>query len=343
MNISYGKQSIDQQDIDSVVEILKGDWLTQGKAVEKFENDLSNYFGSKFSSAVSNGTAALHLAGLSLGWKKNDIIITTPLTFLASSNSILYCGATPSFVDIDPNNFTIDPNLVEEKISYHQGKGKRVKAIIGIDYAGNPCDWKSLRFIADKYEIKLINDNCHALGASYFGSKQYGLKYANVVTQSYHPVKHITTGEGGAILTNEKEINEKVKILRSHGMTKNPKLLSENQGPWYYEMTTLGFNYRLTDFQSALGSSQLKKLNYFVKKRRSIAKIYNEAFAGMTNLSTPEVNSNAKHSYHLYPVQINFSKSKIDKVKFFQILKSQSINLQVHYIPIHLQPYYKSF
>ena len=318
MNISYGKQSLDQGDIDSVVKVLKGDWLTQGKAVEKFENDLNRYFGSKFSCAVSNGTAALHLTGLSLGWKENDIIITTPLTFLASSNSILYCGATPSFVDIDPNNYTIDPNLVEEKISYHHSKGEKVKAIIGIDYAGNPCDWKSLRFIADKYEIKLINDNCHALGASYFGSKQYGLKYANVLTQSYHPVKHITTGEGGAILTNEREIIEKVRTLRSHGMTKNPKLLSEIQGPWYYEMIDLGFNYRLTDFQSALGSSQLKKLNSFVKKRRSIAKLYNEAFADITNISTPKVNSNAKHSYHLYPALINFSQSKINKVKFLK-------------------------
>ena len=187
--ISYGKQSIDQADIDSVVEILKGDWLTQGPAVEVFENGLKKYFGAQHACALSNGTAALHLTGLALGWQPSDIIITTPLTFLATANCIVYAGATPDFVDIDPVTYTIDPNLVEERIKYHQSKGKEVKAIIGVDYAGHSCDWKALREIANKYELQLVNDNCHALGARYFGDKQYAVKYADLITQSYHPVK----------------------------------------------------------------------------------------------------------------------------------------------------------
>jgi dTDP-4-amino-4,6-dideoxygalactose transaminase len=199
--ITYGKQSIDQCDIDSVIEVLKGNWLTPGPAVEIFENNLMNYFGSNHACAVANGTAALHLTGLALGWQAEDIVITTPITFLATANCIVYAGATPDFVDIDPVTYTIDPNLVEKKVKFYQSKGKKVKAIIGVDYAGHPCDWKSLRTIADKYDLQLVNDNCHALGASYFGDKQYAVEFADVVTQSYHPVKHITTGEGGAVLT----------------------------------------------------------------------------------------------------------------------------------------------
>ena len=341
MLISYGKQSLDQADIDSVVEILKGDWLTQGPAIENFEHDLNQYFGSKFSCAVSNGTAALHLTGLCLGWEKNDIIITSPLTFLATANSIIYCGATPSFVDIDPQNYTIDPNHVEEKIKFNHEKGQKVKAIIGIDYAGNPCDWKSLRSIANSYDVKLVNDNCHALGASYEGSKKYGMKYADVITQSYHPVKHITTGEGGAILSNDKEFIDLARVLRSHGMTKDPELMLNNDGPWYYEMIKLGYNYRLTDFQSALGSSQLKRLDRFINKRRSIAKKYDASFIEIKEFITPKVRSISNHGFHLYPLQINFDVLEINKIAFFKKMYDNSINLQVHYIPIHLQPFYK--
>ena len=215
--ISYGKQSIDQKDIDAVVEVLKRDWLTQGPAVEAFEDDLKKYFGAKHVCAVSSGTAALHLAALTLGWQSNDIVITSPLTFLATANCIVYGGATPDFVDIDPISYTIDPNRVEDKIKFYQSQGKKVKAIIGIDFAGHPCDWKALREIADKYDLQLVNDNCHALGATYLNDKQYAVKYADLVIQSYHPVKHLTTGEGGAVLTNNSECGEKVRRLRTHG------------------------------------------------------------------------------------------------------------------------------
>jgi len=339
--ISYGKQSIDQSDINAVIDVLNSDWMTQGPAVETFENDLNNYFGAKHACAVSNGTAALHIAGLALDWQPGDIVITSPITFLASANCIIYAGAAPDFVDIDPVSYTIDPNLVEEKVKANQSIGKKVKAIIGVDYAGHPCDWNALRNIADKYDLQLVNDNCHALGATYFDDQQYAVKYADAVIQSYHPVKHITTGEGGAVLTNAAWVDEKVRLLRTHGITKNNDQLKKNDGPWYYEMHKIGYNYRLTDFQCALGSSQLKKLNQFVEKRRDIAKRYDKAFENNQLLITPAVSENLYHAYHLYPLQIDFEKLSLTKVNFFEKIKKSGINLQVHYIPVHIQPFYE--
>jgi UDP-4-amino-4,6-dideoxy-N-acetyl-beta-L-altrosamine transaminase len=340
--ISYGKQFIDQSDIDAVVNVLKSDWLTQGPAVETFENDLKNYFGARHTCAVANGTAALHLTGLALGWQPDDIVITSPITFLATANCIVYAGATPDFADIDPLTYTIDPNMLEEKIKAHQSKGKKAKAVIGVDYAGHPCDWKALREIADKYDLQLVNDNSHALGASYFGDKQYAVKYADVVTQSYHPVKHITTGEGGAIITNDATIGEKVKRLSNHGMTKNPDQLERNDGSWYYEMHDVGYNYRITDFQCALGSSQLQRLDQFVQKRREIAGNYNESFSNNDMFLIPEIHDFVDHAYHLYPLQIVFEELSFTKPHFFQKMKQAGIRLQVHYIPLHIQPFYKN-
>ena len=343
--ISYGKQSIDQSDIDVVINVLKGDWLTQGPAVETFEDDLNNYFGSKHSCAVANGTAALHLAGLALGWQPGDIVITSPLTFLATANCIIYAGATPDFVDIDPVFYMIDPNQVEEKIKSFRSKGKGVKAVIGVDYAGHPCDWKSLREIADKYNLQLVNDNCHALGASYLGDSQYAVQYADAVIQSYHPVKHITTGEGGAVLTNDPSIFEKVKCLRSHGITKDNSKFSIQHStlnePWYYEMVELGYNYRITDFQCALGSNQLKKLDRFIQKRRKIAKKYDELISNIEYVKIPKTNNFIDHAYHLYQLQVDFPKLNLTKLLFFEKMEELGIKLQVHYIPIHLQPFYK--
>ena len=336
--ISYGKQSIDQSDIDAVVEVLKADWLTQGPAVDTFENDLKSYFGAKHCCAISNGTAALHLTGLALGWQPGDIIITTPITFLATANCIVYAGATPDFVDIDPVSYTIDPNQVEDKVRYHKSKGNTVRAVIGVDFAGHPCDWKALRQIADKYDLQLVNDNCHALGASYFDEKQYAVKYADAVTQSYHPVKHITTGEGGAVLTNDSEIDEKVRQLRTHGISKKNSKFNE---PWYYEMRELGFNYRISDIQCALGSSQLKKLDNFINKRRDIAKKYKKSFSNNDILTVPDSIKEIEHAYHLYPLQIAFEKLRFSKIDLFNKMKEYGIKLQVHYIPIHLQQFYK--
>ena len=334
--INYGKQHIDENDINAVIKILKSKYLTQGPTVKIFEDKLKNYMGAKYCCALSNGTAALHLAGLSLGWKKNDYIITTPLSFLATSNSILYCGAKPIFIDINKDTYNIDENLIEDKIINLKKKKIRIKALIATDFAGNPCNWKKLKHLSKKYNFKLINDNCHALGAKYHNDGKYAQKYADITTHSYHPVKQITTGEGGALFTNDKKIFNKVNILRTHGIIKKNK-----KNPWYYEMHSLGFNYRLTDFQSALGISQLKKLKKFIKKRQEIASVYDKCFLNNDLIKTPTVSKFIKHAYHLYPILIDFSKIKKTKKMLFSFLKKNNISLQVHYIPIHLQPYYK--
>jgi UDP-4-amino-4,6-dideoxy-N-acetyl-beta-L-altrosamine transaminase len=339
--ISYGKQSIDKSDIDAVVEVLQSDWLTQGPTVELFENDLKTYFGADHCCVVSNGTAALHLTGLALGWKPGDIVITSPITFLASANCIIYAGATPDFVDIDPCSYTIDPNRLEQKIKDYHGKGKRIKAVVAIDFAGHPCDWEALRTIADQYELKLVNDNCHALGARYNGDIQYAVKYADVVTQSFHPVKNITTGEGGAVLTKDAHIDEKIRLLRSHGMAKSPDFIDNKDEQWYYEMHEVGFNYRITDIQCALGISQLKKLDDFVVKRGKIAERYDEVFGSDKRFIIPAVSDTVDHAYHLYPLKIEFEKLNIEKVLFFFKMTGKGMNLQVHYIPVHMQPYYQ--
>ncbi len=337
----YGKQYIDQNDVNSVVETLKSDWLTQGPKAQEFEETLKAKFGAEHCCAVANGTAALHLTALGLGWQPGDIIITTPITFLASSNCIVYSGATPDFVDIDPVSYTIDPNKLEEKVKTYHVDGKKVRAVVAVDYAGHPCDWEALQVIADKYELQLVDDNCHALGASYRGDTQFAVKYADAVIQSYHPVKHFTTGEGGAVLTNDLDLDERVRRLRTHGITKDPDLLGRNDGPWYYEMYELGYNYRITDFQCALGISQLNKLDDFVKRRREIASQYDEAFRQDNRFITPAVTEAVQHAYHLYPLQIKFAEIGLDRKELFDRVEDKGISLQVHYIPVHMQPYYR--
>ena len=275
------------------------------------------------------------MAGIALGWKKNDYIISSPITFLASTNAILYSGANPDFVDININNYTIDCNKLEERVIKLKKKNKNVKAVIGVDYAGHPCDWKSLRYLANKYDFQLINDNCHAMGSMIDKNIGYAIKFADIVTQSYHPVKQITTGEGGAIFLKDQKLFKRIERLRTHGISR------KNTEPWLYEMKELGFNYRMTDIQAALGISQLKRLNNFVLKRNKIAKIYNSKFKEIEDVIIPKIDKNIFHSYHLYPLQINFKKLKIKKNSFFKNILRKKIKLQVHYIPIFLQPYYK--
>ena len=334
--INYGRQFIDQKDINEVTKVLKSSFLTQGAKVKEFEKKLSSKFDAKYCTVASSGTAALHLLGNALAWKKGDIILTTPISFLATSNCILYSNAKPVFVDIEKNSYTVDVNLLEKKIIQLKKKKSKIKAIICTDFAGHPCDWKSLKKISQKYKIVLINDNCHAFGASIDGSPNYALKYADFISLSFHAVKHITTGEGGAILSNNKLMDNKIKILRSHGVVRK-----KTNAPWFYEMKYLGFNYRLTDFQSVLGISQLRKLSKFISRRKKIAKIYDEQFYNIRNVFIPKIRRGMGHAYHLYPLLINFSKFKITKEIFFKKLKKLKINLQVHYIPIHLQPFYK--
>lgn len=338
---SYGHQTIDDSDIEAVVAALKSDWLTQGPAVQSFENALTEKFGSLYASAISNGTAGLHLIAMALDWKKDDIIITSPITFLASANCAVYVGATPDFVDIDPVCYTLDPNKLEDKLKLYASKNKKVKAVVAVDYAGNPCDWEGLKNLKEKYGFQLVNDFCHALGAEYKNDRQYAAKYADAVNLSFHPVKHITTGEGGAVLTNIQSVDTRVKTLRSHGMTKNKNVLEKNDGPWYYEMHEVGYNYRITDFQCALGLSQLKKIDSFIGKRRLIAKQYDNFLGSDERLIIPGVKKDSLHAYHLYPLQVKFDTLKITKKEFFASLKKMNISLQVHYVPVHLQPFYR--
>lgn len=337
----YGRQNIYDDDIQEVANVLKSDLITQGPNAQKFENELSNFFGSKHATVVANGTAGLHLIALALGWKEGDIVITSPITFLASANCAIYAGANVDFADIDEKTYTIDPNKLEDKIKSYLTKNKKIKAVVAVDFAGHPCDWKSLLELKNKYDFQLVNDFCHALGAEYEDDIQYAVKYADAVNLSFHPVKHITTGEGGAVLTNNKMIDKKIKLLRTHGITKDESVLEKNDGPWYYEMHEVGFNYRITDFQCALGISQLKKLNKFLEQRRFIANYYNKFFNDDDRFITPFVAQNVKHAYHLYPLQIKFDELKIDKKEYYFRLKENGVVFQVHYIPVHLQPFYR--
>ena len=332
--INYGKQTIDKSDINSVIKVLKSDFLTTGPEINKFEKQLNLKFGSKYSTVVNSGTSALFILGKALSWKSGDTIITSPLTFVATANCIINNDARVQFVDIDRETFTIDPNKLEEKLK----KGKRVKAVIAMDYAGHPCDWKSLSYLSKKYKFKLINDGCHSLGSKYFNDEKYAAKYADFVTHSYHPVKAITTGEGGSILCNSKSYDKKIKLIRNHSL-----YLTKKDGPWHYEVKEPGNNFRLTDFQCALGISQLKKLNFFIKKRREIANVYYKYLKHDERFTLPIERKNIYHSYHLFPLQINFEKIKLNKKGIFNKFKKNNINLQVHYKPLHLQPFFRKF
>ena len=280
----YGLQTIENDDIINVSKSLKSNFITQGPLVQKFEKQLQNNFRSKYAVALSSGTAALHLAVKSLNLKENDCIITSPITFCATVNSILYNGYQVYLSDINRDDYTIDPNNLETTIKKLKKENKRIKAVIGVDYAGHPCDWKSLRYIANKYNLHLINDNCHSIGSKYFNNVGYAVKYADIVTQSYHPVKNFTTGEGGSVLTNNREFYKKIALLRSHGIKKNGVT-----HPWQYDIEYIGYNYRLTDFQCSLGISQLAKLKKFIKKRRLIANNYDLGFRNSEKITTPIV------------------------------------------------------
>ena len=327
--IPYGKQSISNEDIEEVLKVLKSDYLTSGPKIKEFEEALANYCGAKYCIAVSNGTAALHLASLCL-LKKKDKVLTTPNSFLATSNAILYVEANPIFVDIQEDG-NIDLDLCEEELK----KDPSIKAIYGVSFSGNMLDQEKLKNLKEKYNLTILEDNAHAIGAEYNGIKAGSCVNSDCSIFSFHPVKHLTTAEGGAITTNSKEIYEKLLVLRAHGMVKTPEMK-----PWEYEMRELGFNYRITDIQCALGISQLKKLPGFIERRFEIAKKYNKAFEN--SIVKPLYPFHGKSSYHLYVVQVNFSKLNISREDLFNNLKSKNIGIQLHYIPINKQPYYKS-
>lgn len=331
--LAYGKQKIDEDDINSVVKVLKGDYLTTGPIVSEFENSVAKYVGTKYAVAVSNGTAALHMACYAAGISEGDEVLVPAITFAASSNCVLYCGGKPVFIDVDPKSYNIDINKIKEKIT------NKTKAIIPVDFAGQSVDMDLILKIAEEYNLIVIEDAAHALGSEYKNEK-VGSK-AHMTEFSFHPVKPITTGEGGVVVTNSKELYEKMILFRSHGITRNSELMTENQGPWYYEQIDLGYNYRLTDIQSALGLSQIKKLDDFILKRREIVNKYNEAFKELEEIVTPFENEYSKSGYHIYVLLLNLDKLKCGRKEIFEALQAENIGVNVHYLPVYLHPYYK--
>ncbi|MDY6986715.1 MAG: UDP-4-amino-4,6-dideoxy-N-acetyl-beta-L-altrosamine transaminase [Thermodesulfobacteriota bacterium] len=333
VHLPYASQCIDDDDISAVVEALRSQWLTTGPKVEDFERALADFVEAKEAVAVTSGTAALHAAMYALGIEVGDEVILPPMTFAATANAVVFQGGIPVFSDIDSDTLLIDPDQVEEKIT------ARTKAIVAVDYAGQPCDYDSLRRIADKHNLVLVADACHALGAEYKDKKVGSL--ADLSTFSFHAVKHITTGEGGMITTENSEYAHRMRTFRNHGIPCDHHERNK-QGSWFYEMADLGYNYRMTDFQSALGISQLQKLPTFLKRRQGIAKHYDEAFDLVPQIVPLAVASDILHAYHLYVVKINFNTLGIDRKLFFASLREKGVALNVHYIPVHLHPYYRA-
>ncbi|MEC2159778.1 UDP-4-amino-4,6-dideoxy-N-acetyl-beta-L-altrosamine transaminase [Virgibacillus halodenitrificans] len=330
--LPYGRQWIDEEDIQSVVNVLKGDYLTTGPAVGEFEKAVASYVGTKYAVAFSNGTAALHGACFAVGIGEGDEVITTPMTFAASSNCVLYRGGKPVFADIDPQTYNIDPKKVEELVNVN------TKAIISVHYTGQPVAIDEIHQLAKRHNLVVIEDAAHALGATYKGKKIGSL--SDMTMFSFHPVKHITSGEGGIITTNNEEYYEKLLQFRSHGITRDPDKMIENHGPWYYEMQFLGFNYRMTDIQAALGASQLKKIDKFVDLRKKYVAMYNEAFKGIDEIQTPYQDENGLSSWHLYIIRLDLENLLGSRKEIFEALLNENIGVNVHYIPVHLLPYY---
>ncbi|AHF96483.1 spore coat protein [Desulfurella acetivorans A63] len=333
--MGYSRQYIDQDDINSVIEVLKSDFLTTGPKVDEFEEAIKKYLNVKHAVCVSSGTASLHIAALSL-LNKGDKVLTTPNSFLATSNAIVYAGAIPIFVDVDAHA-NIDLNLCEDILK----KGNSIKAIFAVDFAGNMIDPEGLIYLKEKYGVKILEDCAHSLGATWKNYKAGDCKFCDVATLSFHPVKSITSAEGGCIVTNNDYIAKKALMLRNHGIVRNKNefIYKDDDNPLYFEMQDLGFNYRLSDVHSALGLSQLKKIDFFLETRRKLAKIYDAAFV---DTQIKPLHTNAESSYHLYVVRVNFKELGKNRSSIMKSLKSKGIHLQTHYIPINAQPFYQN-
>lgn len=339
--IPYARQWIDEDDIGAVIMALRSDYIARGPKMEEFEQTLIKVVGAPYAVVLSSGTAGLHTVCLAAGVGPGDEVITSPNTFVASANCAVYCGATPVFADIDPRTYNIDPEELEKKIT------ERTKAVIPVHFAGQSCDMEMIVSIARAAEKKfghkiwIIEDACHVLDSKYKGKQVGACDYGDMAVMSFHPVKHITSAEGGVVFTREGAIAEKLRRLRGHGITRDPALLSQNLGPWHHEQIELGYNYFITDIQCALGISQLKKLPQFAKRRKEIVRRYNEAFKNLPHVAIPFESPDCESTFHLYILQVDFRALGTDRTKFFERLKEKGVGVQVHYIPVHTQPYYQ--
>ena len=336
--LNYGEPTISKLQINKVLSILKKKSITQGKEVEKFEKTLSKKFKCKYCLVVSSGTAALHLAGKSLGWKKKDIVVCTPITFVASCNSIIYNKAKPYFIDISLKNNNLDIDKLGECLKDFNKKKKRIKAVVVTDLGGSLADWSKLCKLKKRYKFQIVNDKCHSIGSRFNKKISYSTNFSEIATLSFQAVKHITTGEGGAILTNNKKLYQKCKLLRSHGIERNKK-----EYMWKYQINEIGYNYRLTDFQSILGRYQLKELDKKIKKRNLISKFYNLHFRDFKDIAIPQNEKYNLNAYHLYILKINFKKFNISKENFFKKAFKLGLKLQQHYIPIYKFKYIRRY
>lgn len=339
--IPYGRQSIDAGDIEAVIDVLRSDWLTQGPAIERFEQEMARYCGSAHAIAVSNGTAALHLACLALKVGPGDIVWTTPNTFVASANCALYCGAGIDFVDIDPRTLNMSPELLAAKLEKAEKHGRLPKVVVPVDFGGQPCQLKEIALLGKRYGFRVLEDASHALGAEYCGARVGSNIYSDITVFSFHPVKIMTTGEGGMALTNDSELARRLRLLRSHGITRDPSAMSKpSEGAWYYEQLELGFNYRMTDIQAALGSSQLQKVDQFITRRRQVARQYDQALRELP-LCPAEQLEGCCSAYHLYVICLEQERASRRRRDIFCGLRQAGIGVNVHYIPVHTQPYYR--
>ena len=335
--IPYGKHQVDEDDIDAVVEVLRHQFLTQGSVVPQFEQALCDYTSAKYCLAVNSATSGLHIACLAADVGQGDIVWTTPNSFVASANCALYCGASVDFVDIDSKTRNIDISLLEVKLKQAALQGVLPKTLIVVHFSGLSCDMQSIAELVKPYDIVLIEDAAHALGGCYQDQKIGCCQYSDMTVLSFHPVKSITSAEGGAVLTNQTELHQKLALYGKHGVTRDPNLVQgENHGPWYYQQVALGYNYRLSDVHAALGLSQLKKLDSFINKRIALAKVYQQALAHLP-LQLPAFENHADSAWHIYMVEL----TQHDRKAVYQQLHEKGVGVNVHYIPIHIQPYYQ--
>ncbi len=339
--IPYGRQEITQDDIDAVVEVMKSDYLTQGPMVPRFERAVADYSGSVHALAVNSATSALHIACLALGLGPGDRLWTTPITFIASANCGLYCGAQVDFVDIDPRTYNLCPQALERKLLEAEKVGALPKIVVPVHLCGQPCEMETIHRLSQRFGFKIVEDASHAIGGKYQGESIGNCRYSDIAVFSFHPVKIITTAEGGMALTNDARLAERMGLLRCHGITRDPALMTqESDGPWYYQQVDLGFNYRMTDLQAALGLSQLGRLKEFLGRRHRLSRCYDECLARLP-LQLPQQSPDSSSAWHLYVIRLQLDKISRTHKQVFEALREQGIGVNLHYIPVHFQPFYQ--